>query len=51
VGGDPDLARTGWALAHGLTSLELTDRFPLDAELDGAWSAGIAALQAKAEPA
>jgi AcrR family transcriptional regulator len=48
VNGDPDLARAAWALAHGLTSLELVDRFPPDADLDAAWRAGVAALRAKA---
>ena len=45
VGGDPDLARAAWAMAHGLTSLELAGRFPPDADVDAAWRAGIAALQ------
>ena len=44
VGGDPDLARAAWALAHGLTSLELAGRFPPDADIDAAWAAGTAAL-------
>ena len=46
AGGDPDLARAAWALAHGLTVLELDDRFPPDADVDAAWRAGIAALAA-----
>jgi AcrR family transcriptional regulator len=45
AGGDPDLARAAWALAHGLTSLELADRFPPDADVDAAWRAGITALR------
>ena len=45
VDGDPDLARAAWALAHGLTSLELAGRFPPDADVDAAWRAGIAALR------
>lgn len=44
VGGDRDLARAAWALAHGLTSLELAGRFPPDADVDAAWRAGVAAL-------
>lgn len=44
AGGDPDLARAAWALAHGLTSLELAGRFPPDADVAAAWHAGIAAL-------
>jgi AcrR family transcriptional regulator len=45
-GGDPDRARAAWAFAHGMTSLELANRFPPDADLDAAWRSGIAALQA-----
>jgi AcrR family transcriptional regulator len=44
VGGDPDMARAVWAFAHGMTILELNERFPPDAELDAAWRAGIAAF-------
>jgi len=44
VGGDPDLARAMWAFAHGMTILELNDRFPHDADLDAAWSRGAEAL-------
>jgi AcrR family transcriptional regulator len=46
--GDADLARTGWALAHGLTLLEIAGRFPPDADLDAAWEAGFGALRAAA---
>ena len=45
VGGDPDLARAVWAMAHGLTSLELAGRFPPGADVGAAWRAGIAAVQ------
>ena len=45
-GGDPDRARAVWAFAHGMTSLELADRFPSGADLDAAWRAGLAALRA-----
>jgi AcrR family transcriptional regulator len=48
AGGDEDLARAAWAFAHGMTILELNDRFPRDADLDAAWRRGIAALQAAA---
>ncbi len=48
VGGDEHLARAAWALAHGLTSLELAGRFPPDADIDAAWQAGIGALAARA---
>lgn len=44
VGGDPDRARALWAFAHGMVSLELADRFPLDADLDAAWATGLARL-------
>jgi AcrR family transcriptional regulator len=48
AGGDPDLARAAWAFAHGMTILELNRRFPPDADLDAAWTVGIAALEAAA---
>jgi AcrR family transcriptional regulator len=44
-GGDPDRARAAWAFAHGMTSLELADRFPAGANLDAAWRAGLAAFK------
>jgi AcrR family transcriptional regulator len=46
VGGDPDRARALWAFAHGMTSLELADRFPESADLDAAWRTGIQAFRA-----
>jgi hypothetical protein len=46
AGGDQDLARALWAFAHGMTILELNDRFPRDADLDAAWDRGLAALRA-----
>jgi AcrR family transcriptional regulator len=46
-GGDPDRARAAWAAAHGLTSLELAGRFPVDADLDAAWAAMVAAFTPK----
>lgn len=42
--GSPDRARATWAFAHGMTILELDGRFPPDADLEGAWRAGIDAL-------
>jgi AcrR family transcriptional regulator len=45
AGGDPDRARALWAFAHGMTILELNDRFPPGADLDGAWRAGIEAFR------
>jgi AcrR family transcriptional regulator len=44
AGGDGDLARAMWAFAHGMTILELNDRFPGDADLDAAWKRGVEAL-------
>lgn len=44
AGGDRDLARASWAFAHGMTILELNDRFPADANLDAAWRRGMASL-------
>jgi AcrR family transcriptional regulator len=49
VGGNPDLARVAWALAHGLASLEIAQRFPDDADLDAAWRTAVTALQAQAD--
>jgi hypothetical protein len=48
AGGDGDLARAAWAFAHGMTILELNDRFPPDADLDAAWSRGVEALASQA---
>ena len=45
-GGDVDLARAAWVFAHGLTILELNDRFPADADVEAAWERGLAALRA-----
>jgi AcrR family transcriptional regulator len=46
VVGDADLARAVWAWAHGMTILELDGRFSADADLDAAWTGGIAAFEA-----
>lgn len=43
--GSQDRARAAFALAHGMTILELDGRFPPDADLDAAWRVGISALQ------
>ena len=45
VGGDESRARAAWAFAHGMTILELDNRFPPGADLDAAWAAGIAAFE------
>ena len=34
---DRDQARSYWAWAHGLLSLEIADRYPPEADLDAAW--------------
>ncbi len=44
VGGDGALARAAWAFAHGMADLEISGRFPADADLDAAWRAGVRAL-------
>ncbi|WP_157226745.1 TetR-like C-terminal domain-containing protein [Gordonia soli] len=46
--GDIDLARTGWAWAHGLVSLELAGRFPDDADLDAGWAILVDTLDTRA---
>ena len=43
--GDADTARATWAFAHGMTILELNDRFPPGADLDAAWRRGIDAFR------
>ena len=45
----PDLARAAFAFAHGMTMLELDDRFPPQADIAAAWRAGTQALQAAAK--
>lgn len=45
LGGDVDLARAAWAFAHGMTILELNERFPPDADLDAAWKRGLDAFR------
>ena len=45
AGGDATLARTLFALAHGLASLEIDDRFPPGADVEAAWQRGIEALR------
>jgi AcrR family transcriptional regulator len=49
AGGDRDLARAAWAFAHGMTILELNNRFPADADLDAAWRRGMASLDPSSE--
>jgi AcrR family transcriptional regulator len=47
AGRDRDLARAAWAFAHGMTILELDNRFPPGADLDAAWERGLAAFQSQ----
>ena len=49
-GQDQDLARAAFAFAHGMTILELNDRFPADADIDRAWELGLAALGGMVRP-
>lgn len=44
AGGNRDVARAFWALAHGLVDLELAGRFPPGADIGRAWEAGISAF-------
>jgi len=46
VFGSRDKTRVAWALAHGLVSLELSRRFPPDADLARVWQAAVRALEA-----
>jgi AcrR family transcriptional regulator len=43
--GSVDRARAAWAFAHGMTILELNDRFPPGADLGSAWRQGIEAFE------
>jgi AcrR family transcriptional regulator len=45
VGGNEHLARALWALAHGLVDLELSDRFPPDADLDATWRTALSGFE------
>ena len=45
VGGDPDLARAAFGLAHGMANLELNERFPPGADIDAAWDRGLEAIR------
>lgn len=47
AGGDENLARALWALAHGLVDLELSNRFPPDADLEVTWRTALAAFHAQ----
>jgi AcrR family transcriptional regulator len=45
LGDDQDLARAAFAFAHGMTILELNNRFPPGADIDAAWRRGLDALR------
>lgn len=48
AGDDVDAGRALWAFAHGMTILELNDRFPPGADIDAAWESGLAAFRRSA---
>jgi AcrR family transcriptional regulator len=43
---DRETARAFWAFLHGMTILEIDSRFPPTADLERAWSNGLAAFRA-----
>jgi AcrR family transcriptional regulator len=45
AGEDANRARAAWAFAHGMSLLELTNRFPPGADIDAAWREGIGAFR------
>lgn len=45
---DPETARAFWAFLHGMVILEIDRRFPASADLDLAWSRGLAAFRSLA---
>jgi len=45
VGGDEHVARALWALAHGLVDLELSHRFPPEADLDATWETAVSRFE------
>jgi AcrR family transcriptional regulator len=46
--GSPARARAAWAFLHGMTILELDDRFPSGAAIEPAWQEGIEAFRGQA---
>jgi AcrR family transcriptional regulator len=44
-GGDVAAARVIWSFAHGMVSLELSDRFPPDTDVDELWRRGLGELR------
>jgi AcrR family transcriptional regulator len=49
VGDDPDAGRALWAFVHGMTILELDDRFPPGADIEAAWRSGLDAFRSHRE--
>jgi AcrR family transcriptional regulator len=47
---DGDMARALWAFFHGMCILEIDNRFPPGADLDRAWTNGIAAFRVQSAP-
>jgi AcrR family transcriptional regulator len=45
TGGDVAAARVIWSFAHGMVSLELSDRFPPDTDIDELWRRGLGELR------
>ena len=45
TGGDVAAARVIWSFAHGMVSLELSDRFPPDTDVDELWRRGLGELR------
>ena len=45
TGENMELASAAWAFGHGMTILELNNRFPPDVDVDAAWERGIAAFR------
>ena len=43
--GGPERARAAWAFLHGMSVLELNDRFPSDGRTEQAWVEGVAAFR------
>jgi AcrR family transcriptional regulator len=50
VGGDEHVARALWALAHGLVDLELSHRFPPEADLDATWQTAVSHFERTPAP-
>ncbi|HWI74553.1 MAG TPA: TetR/AcrR family transcriptional regulator [Baekduia sp.] len=49
-GGDVSAARVIWSFAHGMVSLELSERFPPGTDVDELWVRGLGALRGLLPP-